>query len=65
MTVERVRLANGDADQALVPGVAPVSLARRQIAALETARREGCRDNGTPAGGLFDDVARSQLDFFG
>jgi hypothetical protein len=61
---EPVRLAGGEAAQALVPGVAPVSLAAREIAELE-ARRTAKRTCGdAPAGGLFDAVARAQLELF-
>lgn len=51
-------------DQVLVPGVQPVSLAARNCQVL-AARRAARRNGAAPAGGLFDDLARDQLDLFG
>ena len=61
---ETVRLADGAALQCLIPGVAPVSPASRDLAALERARsiRRGCAP--LPDGGLFDLTGRSQQDLF-
>lgn len=61
---EVVNLENGRAVQALIPGVAPVSVHAREIAA-QRARQDARRQHqGMPAGGLFDDVARSQPSLF-
>jgi len=61
---ETVTLLDGPAAQHLVPGVAPVPNATRQIA-QERARRAGRRgDAPLPCGGLWDDVARAQQDLF-
>ena len=62
--VEPVRLADGLVDQVLLPGVEPVRLAARDLDA-ERQRREGRRGHaGPPAGGLFDHVARAQVELF-
>ena len=61
---ERVHLLDGEADQCLVPGVAPVPLALRQCE-QEAKRRQARRlGNTLPAGGLFDETARAQADLF-
>jgi hypothetical protein len=61
---ERVQLLDGEADQCLVPGVAPVPLALRQCE-QEAKRRQARRLGHTlPAGGLFDETARAQADLF-
>jgi hypothetical protein len=61
---ERVQLLDGEADQCLVPGVAPVPLALRQCE-QEAKRRQARRlGNTLPAGGLFDETARAQADLF-
>ncbi|WP_303832325.1 hypothetical protein [Asticcacaulis taihuensis] len=61
---ETLILADGRHDQGLVPGVAAVPAQARDIAALE-ARKAARRGNASlPAGGLFDDTARNQLDLF-
>lgn len=63
-TAEVVQLHDGPEVQHLAPGVAPVPLAARQVA-QERARRAAVRGNvPLPLGGLFDDVARAQLDLF-
>lgn len=51
---EPVDLADGPAEQGLIPGVDPVSSTQRSIAA-ELRRRQAARTNeGMPEGGLFD-----------
>ena len=63
-STETITLADGPAEQALVPGVAPGALVARQVAA-ERGRREARRDHQPMrAGGLFDQVARDQLELF-
>ncbi len=63
--LEPVRLADGEAAQALVAGVAPIALVTRDLAAhaARKAARRGAAD--LPAGGLFDTEARRQSDLFG
>ena len=51
---ESVRLADGQAEQGLVPGVAPVSAMDRAIAAVEAARAAKRGNQGLPSGGIFD-----------
>ena len=64
MSVEPVTLADGVADQVMIPGVAPVAFSARQIA-QEAKRRAGRRGTAPlPSGGLFDDTARLQQDLF-
>lgn len=64
MTTETVMLHDGAEDQHLVPGVAPVPLAARQIA-QEAARRAARRgDAPLPSGGLWDETSRLQQDLF-
>lgn len=64
MTTERVTLDDGEADQALIPGVAPIRPAARDIAALDAARRRRRCHGELPAGGLFDETARAQTSLF-
>lgn len=64
MNTERTRLADGEALQALVPGVEPITPARRDLAALERARAARRHMGELPAGGLFDLTARTQTDLF-
>lgn len=62
---EPVDLADGEALQSLVPGVAPVPLARRQCE-QEARRRETRRGQAAlPAGSLWDETARDQQELFG
>ena len=61
---EIVRLSDGEAVQALVPGVEPVSLATRQMEALRRERADKRQNQPMQAGGLFDDVARAQQSLF-
>ena len=65
VTVERVTLANGEAVQALVPGVEPVTPCARAMAVLAKRRATVRGFEPMPAGGLFDEVVRRQVDFFG
>ncbi|HEY5409917.1 MAG TPA: hypothetical protein VIJ94_04235 [Caulobacteraceae bacterium] len=61
---ELVRLADGEATQALIPGVEPVSAAARDLAALQ-ARKAARRGHAAlPSGGLFDETARAQQELF-
>lgn len=61
---EQVRLADGTAEQGLIPGVEPVTPTQRAIAE-ETRRRLARRGFGQlPEGGLFDEVAKRQGDLF-
>jgi hypothetical protein len=61
---ETVILHDGPELQHLAPGVEPVSHVVSEIA-REGARRLARRgDAPLPAGGLFDDVARNQMDLF-
>jgi hypothetical protein len=61
---ETVTLADGAADQSLIPGVAPVPLTARQIA-QERQRREARRGAaGLPCGGLWDETAINQGSLF-
>lgn len=64
MTSEPIRLAGEVVDQLLVAGVPPVPLVRRDLQAALTQRQAGRRHDELPAGGLFDDVARNQLEMF-
>jgi hypothetical protein len=61
---ESVTLADGAAEQALVPGVPPVDPTTRELAGLEASRHARRRHGALPAGGLFDEAARAQLDLF-
>lgn len=64
MASEPVHLADGAADQSLIPGVAPVPLAARQIAS-ETARRAQRQGHAPlPCGGLWDETAINQQELF-
>lgn len=64
VTVERVTLANGEAAQALVPGVEPITPTARALAVL-AKRRAGNRHQAGDFGPLFDEVAKRQADLFG
>lgn len=61
---ERVTLADGAALQCLLPGVAPVAQASRDLAALERARATRRGSAPLPAGGLFDLTQRAQQELF-
>jgi hypothetical protein len=61
---ESVTLADGAADQSLIPGVAAVPLSARELA-QERARREARRGAaGLPCGGLWDETAMNQGSLF-
>jgi hypothetical protein len=61
---ESVTLADGAADQSLIPGVAAVPLTARQLA-QERQRREARRGAaGLPCGGLWDETAMNQGSLF-
>jgi hypothetical protein len=61
---ESVTLADGAADQSLIPGVAAIPLTARQLA-QERARREARRGAaGLPCGGLWDETAMNQGSLF-
>jgi len=64
VTVERVTLANGEAVQALVPGVEAVTPSAAALAVLAKRRALARRFEPMPAGGLFDEVAKAQPDLF-
>ena len=61
MATERLRLADGEHDQTLVPGVAPVTTTARDLAALEVRRAARRVHGAPPKGGLFDETGRDQL----
>lgn len=61
---ERVTLADGQADQTLIPGVAAVPLQARQLDTLRAHREARRLHAPMPSGGLFDDVARAQQELF-
>ncbi len=61
---EPVTLADGAADQSLIPGVAPVALAARQCE-QDRRHREACRGHAAlPDGGLRDETAINQWSLF-
>jgi len=61
---EPVTLADGAADQSLIPGVAPVPLTARQLAA-ERQRRDTRHGHAPlPCGGLWDETAQRQRSLF-
>ena len=64
VNVERVALANGEAVQALVPGVEPITPCARALAVL-AKRKAGNRYRAGDFGPLFDEVAKRQADLFG
>jgi hypothetical protein len=61
---ETVRLADGEALQTLIPGVAAIRPAVREIAALEARRAARRGWEPLPSGSLFDEVAARQQDLF-
>jgi len=61
---ESVTLADGAADQSLIPGVAPVPLTARQID-QERQRRDTRHGHAPlPCGGLWDETAINQGSLF-
>ena len=65
VNLERMALANGEAVQALVPGVEPITPSARAMDVLAKRRAMARRFEPMPAGGLFDEVAKAQPDLFG
>lgn len=65
MTTEPVTLADGAADQSLVPGVAPVPLALRQVQAERERREQRHGHAPLPCGGLWDETSQRQQELFG
>lgn len=64
MASEPVTLADGAADQSLIPGVAPVPLSARQLA-TERQRRDTRHGHAPlPCGGLWDETAQRQGSLF-
>lgn len=61
---EKARLANGVADQGLIPGVEPVSETARSIAERLRAKQARRGHAALPEGGLFDETAKAQQDLF-
>ncbi len=61
---EVIDLADGPADQFVVPTVQPVSHAARQIAQERSRRAARHGASHLPAGGLFDETARAQQELF-
>lgn len=61
---EIVHLATGEAAQALVPGVRPITAAERALAALVASRARRRGNSPLPEGGLFDETARNQQEMF-
>lgn len=62
--IERVNLADGAAVQGVIPGVGPVSPSARDLAAEAQRSATALGAAPPPAGGLFDEAARAQGDFF-
>lgn len=61
---EVIDLADGPADQFVVPTVEPVSHAARQIAQERQRRAARHGASPLPVGGLFDETARAQQELF-
>lgn len=57
---ETVALADGDADQTLLPGVEPVANSARKLADLRQRRELRRGNDPLPAGGLFDEEGQRQ-----
>ena len=64
VNLERMALANGEAVQALVPGVEPITPSARAMAVL-AKRRATVRHQAGDFGPLFDEVAKAKPDLFG
>lgn len=60
MSSERVILADGEAEQALIPGVAPVSQTARDLGRARMLRDMRRAHLPLWRGSLFDDCARAQ-----
>lgn len=61
---EPVTLADGAADQSLIPGVAPVPLSARQLEAERNRREQRQGHAPLPCGGLWDETAQRQGSLF-
>jgi len=61
---EPVTLADGAADQSLIPGVAPVPLSARQLEAERNRREQRHGHAPLPCGGLWDETAQRQGSLF-
>lgn len=61
---EPVTLADGAADQSLIPGVAPVPLSARQIDQERNRREQRHGHAPLPCGGLWDETAIAQQELF-
>ena len=64
MASEPVTLADGAADQSLIPGVAPVALSARQIDQERRRREQRHSHAPLPCGGLWDETAQRQGSLF-
>lgn len=64
MACERILLADGPAEQMLAPGVAPIPLSQRQLAAERQRRDTRRTHNALPCGGLWDETAQRQGSLF-
>lgn len=62
---ERIDLADGPADQFVVPTVDPVSHAARQIAQERSRRAARQGASPLPSGGLWDETFHHQQELFG
>lgn len=65
MASEPVTLADGAADQSLIPGVAPVPLSARQLDDERRRREQRHGHAPLPCGGLWDETAQRQTELFG
>lgn len=61
---ETVTLADGAADQSLIPGVAPVPLTARQLEAERNRRDTRHGHAPLPCGGLWDETSINQRELF-
>ncbi len=61
---EPVTLADGAADQSLIPGVAPVALSARQLDAERQRREQRHGHAPLPCGGLWDETSINQRELF-
>lgn len=65
MTTEPTRIGKQVYDQTLIPGVAPISLTKRDLAAYKAAKDAKRNQNAKmPCGGLFDELTINQLNLF-
>lgn len=64
MASEPVTLADGAADQSLIPGVAPVPLTARQLDAERRRREQRHGHAPLPCGGLWDETTINQGSLF-